>query len=99
MRKRILGQKRRQYSDFGSNPFAFGVRRVGRMVAAASAAKLRAEVGALNLIELLDLAPGFVAHGAGYVDFQFHDWHYEVPPGKRRPSAAKAAPYRLLWHD
>jgi hypothetical protein len=71
----ILRQKRRQDADFGADPFAFGVRRIGRMVAAASAAELRTEVSALNLIELLDLTPGFIAHGSGYVNFQFHDWH------------------------
>ena len=45
------------------------------MVASASTAELWAEVGALKLIELLDLMPGFIAHGSGYVNFQFHDWH------------------------
>ena len=34
-----------------------------------AAAELGAEVGALDLIELLDLAPGFVAYGAGNIDF------------------------------
>jgi hypothetical protein len=29
----------------------------------------------LDLIELLDLAPGFVADRPGYVDFQSHDRH------------------------
>jgi hypothetical protein len=29
----------------------------------------------LNLIELLDLAPGFVADGTGYIDFQSDDGH------------------------
>jgi hypothetical protein len=50
--------------DFGSDPFALCVRRAGRVIAPTAAAELGAEVGALDLIELLDLAPGFVADGA-----------------------------------
>ena len=42
--------------------------RVERMVAATAAAKLRAEVRALDLVELLELTPGFVAHRAGNID-------------------------------
>jgi hypothetical protein len=34
------------------------------VIAASAAAELRAELGALDLIELLDLFPGFVADGA-----------------------------------
>jgi hypothetical protein len=30
---------------------------------------LRAEIRALNLIELLDLTPGFVTYGSGYLNF------------------------------
>ena len=75
MRNRILGQKWRQQPDFGADPFAFCVGSVRRVVAAASTAELWAKVGALKLFELLDLMPGFIAHGSGYVNFQFHDWH------------------------
>ena len=60
----ILGEKRRGEPDFGSDPFTLGVRSGGRMIASAAAAELRAEVGALDLVELLDLTPCFVAHGA-----------------------------------
>jgi hypothetical protein len=38
------------------------------MVTASAAAELRAEVRALDLIKLIDLAPGSVADRAGYVD-------------------------------
>src|ERR1017187_943391 len=75
MRNRILGQKRRLELDFGSDPFAFGVRRIRSVIAASAAAKLRAEVGALDLVERLDLAPGFVTDSSGDVDFQSHDQH------------------------
>ena len=51
------------------------MRRIGRVIATASTAELWAKVGALKLIELLDLMPGFIAQGSGYVNFQFHDWH------------------------
>jgi hypothetical protein len=62
-------------ANFGSNPFALRVGRLGRVVAASATAESGAEVGALDLIELFDLAPGFVADGAGYVDFQSYDRH------------------------
>jgi hypothetical protein len=64
--------------DFGSDPFAFGVGSVGGVMAASAAAELGAEVGALDLVELVDLAPGFIAYRSGYVDFQFYDWHLGV---------------------
>src|ERR1035441_9494765 len=88
MRNGILGQKWRLEPDFGSDPGAFGISvppcfawrhgRGGRGHMAweeSAAAELGTEVGALNLIELLDLAPGFVAYRTGYVDFQSHDRH------------------------
>src|SRR5580698_11316886 len=37
--------------------------------------KLRPESCALDLVELLDPAPGFVPHRARDVDFQSHDCH------------------------
>jgi hypothetical protein len=64
MRNGILGQKWRQEPDFGSDPFAFAMRRIGRVVMLPAAAKLRAELGALDLIELLNLAPSFIADGS-----------------------------------
>ena len=42
--------------------------RVERVMATSSAAELRAEVRALDLVKLADLAPGFVAGRAGDVD-------------------------------
>jgi hypothetical protein len=65
----VLGQERGLEADFGADPFAFGMGSIRRVVAAATAAELGAEVGALDLIELLDLAPGFVADRSGYVNF------------------------------
>ena len=75
MRHGVLSQKRRLQADFGADPFAFGVGCVGGMIAAASAAELRAEVGGLDLIELLDLLPGFVAARARDVDFELQNGH------------------------
>jgi hypothetical protein len=69
VRNGVLGEKRRENADFGSDPFTLGVRGVGRMVAAAAATELGAKISALNLIELFDLAPSFVSDGAGNVDF------------------------------
>lgn len=71
----VLGQERCLEPDLGSDPFAFAVRSAWRMVAASAAAELRAKVGALNLIELLNFLPGGVAHGAGNVDLKMQDAH------------------------
>jgi hypothetical protein len=60
----ILGQKRRLEPDFSSNPLAFIMRSVGRVVAASAAAELRTELGALNLIELLNLPPSGITDGS-----------------------------------
>jgi len=69
VRHGVLGQKRRLETDFGADPFAFGMGCVGRMVAAAATAELRAEIGGLDLVELADFFPSCVAHRAGDVDF------------------------------
>src|SRR5271157_378868 len=70
MRHGVLGQKRRLEPDLGANPFTFAVRCVWRVIAAAAAAELGAEVGTLNLIEVMDLAPGGIAHRAGNVNLK-----------------------------
>ena len=69
MRHGVLGQEGSLKPDFGADPFAFRVRGVGRVVATASTAELGAEVGGLDLVELVDLFPGLVADCAGDVDF------------------------------
>jgi hypothetical protein len=70
MRHRILRQKRCLQADFSANPFSLAMGLIGRMLARATAAVLRAEVGALDLIKLPDLAPGFVADGSKDIDFK-----------------------------
>jgi hypothetical protein len=82
MRDGVLRQKRSLEADCGTDPTALWIRvrlrlawRQGRdglgplACGKAAAAELQSEVGGLNLIELLDLAPGFVADGSGDVDF------------------------------
>lgn len=69
MRHGVLSEKRCLQPDFGADPFAFGMGSVGRVVAAASAAELWPEVGGLDLVERMDLAPGLVTYCAGDVDF------------------------------
>jgi hypothetical protein len=71
----VLRQKRRLEPDFGADPLALGMGSIGRMVAAAAAAELRAEVRTLNLIKLLDPAPRGVADGAGDIDLKLEDRH------------------------
>jgi len=75
VRHGVLGQKRRLEPDFGANPFTFAMWCAGRMVAASAAAELRAEIGALDLIELADLLPSGVAHRVGHVDFEVQHAH------------------------
>src|ERR1700758_3796983 len=82
----VLRKEGRLQADFGADPFALGVRSVGRMVAAPSAAELRAEVGALDLVELVDLAPGSIADGSGYVDLEFQDRHETIRETANFPS-------------
>src|SRR5579859_24193 len=69
VRHSVLSQKRRLQPDFGADPFALGVRSVGRMVAASATSELRTEVCALNLIKLADLAPGSITNSSRDVDF------------------------------
>jgi len=64
----VLGQERGLHVDFGADPFSFVVGRVEWVIAASAAAELGTEVGVLDLVELLDAAPGFVACRAGDVD-------------------------------
>ena len=75
VRNCILREKRRLKPDFGSDPFALGVGNVRCVIAAPATAKLRAEVGALNLVKLVNLTPGSVADGSGYINLQSYNRH------------------------
>jgi len=68
MRYGILRQKRRLELNLSPNPFALAVGRIWYMVAAPATAELRTKIGALDLIELIDLAPGVVADSARNID-------------------------------
>src|SRR4051812_42906756 len=46
------------------------------MLATSPAAKLRAEVGALDLIEVTDFPPGLITDRAGNVNFEPQDRHW-----------------------
>ena len=65
----VLGEERRLETDFGADPFAFGVGDIRFVVAAASAAELRAEVSRLDLLERADVFPGLVTYSARHVNF------------------------------
>jgi len=45
------------------------------MIAPAPAAELRTEVRRLNIIELPDLLPGFIAYGSGDIDLEPNGGH------------------------
>jgi hypothetical protein len=45
------------------------------MITSPAASELWAEIRALDLIKLFDLAPSLIADGPGYVNFQAHDRH------------------------
>ena len=79
MRYGILSEKRSLKMDLGSNPFALAVRRIQRVVMSATAAELRTKFSALDLIELLNLAPSLVADGSRHIDFQSYDGHKMKP--------------------
>jgi hypothetical protein len=57
------------------------MRRIHGVITAAAAAELRAEVGTLNLIKLLYVAPSLVAHSSGHVDFQSYNRHIRLFDG------------------
>ena len=73
VRHGVLRQKWRLEPDFSANPFALDMRSVRRMIASSAASKLWAEVRALDLIELIDLAPGGVADSSGDIDLEFQN--------------------------
>src|SRR5271165_4739465 len=75
MRNGVLRQKWRLEPDFGADPFSLGVGRIRLVLAEPAAAELWPELRTLNLIELLDLPPGFVADSSGNINFQSHDRH------------------------
>lgn len=69
VRDRILRQQRRLHANFRAHPLTLSVGRVGRVIARTSRAELGAKRGALDLIELLEVAPGLVADGPSNIDF------------------------------
>src|SRR5580704_8476745 len=74
----VLRKQRGLHGDFGADPFAFGMRLSGRVFFGAARAKLRAEGGFLDGIELLEVLPGFVADGAGNVDAESYGGHVAI---------------------
>src|SRR5258708_30817643 len=84
MRHGVLRQKRRVEPDFSADPFTFSVRGIRPVVAATAAAELRTEVRALNLIKLLNLAPGGVADCARNVNLKFQNGHKRFVTNARR---------------
>ena len=80
----VLGQERGLQADFGADPFAFAVRLIWGVIAAAAAAELRAEVRGLDLIEVLQFAPGLVTYRAGDVDLEFQNGHRVFSPQRHR---------------
>jgi hypothetical protein len=64
-----LSQKWRLEPNLGADPFAFVVGCVERMIAPSATAELRTEIRTLDLIELFEFAPGFIAHRARNIDF------------------------------
>src|SRR5437868_1396259 len=75
MRNRVLSQQRSLQPNLRSYPLAFGVRRAGGMPAVPAGPELRTKGSALNLVELLQLTPGLVAHRARQIDLEPHLGH------------------------
>jgi len=68
-----LRQKRRLETDFGADPFSFSVWGIGRVVATAATAELWPEIRRLNLVEVADFSPGFVADSSRDIDFELQN--------------------------
>jgi len=66
----VLGQERVWEANLGADPLAFGVGLVWGVVATAAAAKLRAEIGGVDLVEVVEFFPRGIADGVGDVDFE-----------------------------
>ena len=84
MRDCVLRQKRRFQRDLGADPFAFGMRQVGGVLADSARSEFRTESGALDFVKLAQVAPGLVSHRAGDIDFQFYDCHEVISPRRHR---------------
>jgi hypothetical protein len=69
MRDPILGQKRRLHANFSSYPFTLPVWHVSQVMAGTSTAELGTKRCVLDLIELREIAPGFVTDGPGNINF------------------------------
>src|SRR5215470_16037083 len=79
VRDGILGEQRRLQRDFRPNPFALGVRHIGRMLARDVAAKLGTKGSLLDRVELLQIRPRLVANGAEDVDSESNSGHVNSP--------------------
>src|ERR1700731_2334914 len=84
VRDGVLRQQRRFQLDLRANPLPFGMRQVGGMFAGPTRSEFRTESGTLNFVKLAQVAPGLVSDGAGYVDLEFYNCHYEIPPRRHR---------------
>ena len=62
-------------ADLGANPLTFRMRLVRGVLAWNARSELRSKRSALDLIELLEVLPGFVATRAGNIDFESDDSH------------------------
>ena len=51
------------------------MRQVGGVFADSARSEFRTESGALDFVELAEIAPSLIAYGAGDIDLQFHDCH------------------------
>ena len=69
VRDRILREQRRLHANFGAHPFTLPVGRIRGMIARTFRSEVGAKRGALNLVKLLELAPGLVAERASNIDF------------------------------
>jgi hypothetical protein len=78
MRYGILRQERRLDLNIGAHPFPLRMRCVSRVVASLPTPQASAERRTLNLLELPEVTPHFIADSAGNVDLQSYDRH-EIP--------------------
>ena len=68
VRDRVLCQQGRLQTNLGADPFTFQMGTVCRVVAGTARAEPGTKLGALNLIELLEVAPSLIADGSSNIN-------------------------------
>jgi len=69
MRYRVLGEERRLQANFRADPLSLSMRGGCSVIAQPARSKLRAKVGTLHFIVVIEIPECLVTHSAGDIDF------------------------------